>query len=88
MFFFTCNASRIYESFTSWNKLPKKNFHDIQFFLNAPVCIYLFSHSLNLINDLQFKYYFFCNLLHLFLTRDYLFKLLVFLNNFINDFTI
>ncbi len=33
MFYFTCNASLIYESFTFWNKLQEKiNFHNIQFF--------------------------------------------------------
>ncbi len=39
MFYFTCNESRIYESFTFWNKLPekKKSFHDIQIFWDAPV---------------------------------------------------
>ncbi len=36
MFYITCNESRIYESLTFWNKLPKL-FHDIKFFLDAPV---------------------------------------------------
>ncbi len=39
MFYFTCNQSKIYESFTFWNKLQEKMnfFHDIQFFLDVPV---------------------------------------------------
>ncbi len=39
MFYFTCNDSKIYESFTFWNKLQEKNelFHNIQFLLNVPV---------------------------------------------------
>ncbi len=38
MFYLTCNESRIYESFTFLNKLPKKElFHDILIFLDAPV---------------------------------------------------
>ncbi len=37
MFYFTYE-SRIYESFTFWNKLQKKElFHDIQIFWDAPV---------------------------------------------------
>ncbi len=44
MFYFTCNESRIYESFTFLNKLQKKKtyrelFHDIQFFWDAPVYV-------------------------------------------------
>ncbi len=41
MFYFTCNESKIYESFTFWNKLQNKNdlFYDIHFFLDAPVKI-------------------------------------------------
>ncbi len=41
MFYFTCNESKIYESFTFWNKLQNKNdlFYDINFFLDAPVKI-------------------------------------------------
>ncbi len=34
-FYFTCNESKIYEFF--WNKLQKKNFHDILIFEDAPV---------------------------------------------------
>ncbi len=38
MFYFTCNESKIYESFTFWNKFQKKElFHDIQFVLDVPV---------------------------------------------------
>ncbi len=37
MFYFTCNQSKIYESFTFWNKLQEKMnfFHDIQFFFRC-----------------------------------------------------
>ncbi len=35
MFYLTCTESRIYESFTFWNKFLR--FHDIQFFWDAPV---------------------------------------------------
>ncbi len=45
MFYFTCNESRIYESFNFWNKLQKKElFHDILIFWDAPVyvCIYIY----------------------------------------------
>ncbi len=42
MFYFTCNESRIYKSL-NFEKLQtkndKKNFHDIQFFLDARVCV-------------------------------------------------
>ncbi len=40
MFYFTCNESKIYESFTFWNKLQEKNelFHDILIYWDAPVC--------------------------------------------------
>ncbi len=48
MFYFTCNESRIYESFTFWN--VTKLFHDIQMFWDAPVCmyvyIYIYKHTL------------------------------------------
>ncbi len=39
MFFFTCNESKIYESFTFWNKLQEKMnfFHDILIYWDAPV---------------------------------------------------
>ncbi len=38
MFYFTCNESKIYESFTFWNKLQEKmNFHDILIYWDAPV---------------------------------------------------
>ncbi len=42
MFYFTCNESKIYESFTFWNKLQEKNelFHDILIYWDAPVCGY------------------------------------------------
>ncbi len=38
MFHFTCNESKIYESFTFWNKLQEKNelFHDILIYWDAP----------------------------------------------------
>ncbi len=41
MFYFTCNESKIYESFTFWNKLKEKNelFNNIQIFWDAPVWI-------------------------------------------------
>jgi len=44
MYFFTCNESKIYESFTFWNKLQKiMNFFLIfKKFLNAPVYIYMY----------------------------------------------
>ncbi len=43
MYFFTCNESKIYESFTFWNKLQKiMNFFLIfKKILNAPVYIYV-----------------------------------------------
>ncbi len=39
MFYFKCNESKIYESFTFWNKLEEKmNFFTIfNFFLDVPV---------------------------------------------------
>ncbi len=38
MFYFTCNESKIYESFTFWNKLQEKNeLFDHFFFLDVPV---------------------------------------------------
>ncbi len=39
MFYFTCNESKIYESFTFWNKLQEKMnfFHDILIYWDAPV---------------------------------------------------
>ncbi len=38
MFYFTCNESKIYESFTFWNNLQEKmNFHDILIYWDAPV---------------------------------------------------
>ncbi len=39
MFYFTCNESKIYESFTFWNNLQGKNelFHDILIYWDAPV---------------------------------------------------
>ncbi len=44
MFYFTCNESKIYESFTFWNKLQEKMnfFHDILIYWDAPVCIYIY----------------------------------------------
>ncbi len=41
MFYFTCNESKIYESFTFWNKLQEKNelFHDILIYWDAPVML-------------------------------------------------
>ncbi len=43
MVYFTCNASKIYESYTFWNKLQEifLLFHNIQFFLDVPVYIYI-----------------------------------------------
>ncbi len=43
MFYFKCNKSRIYESFTFWNVTKKTNFHDILFFLDAPVCVCVYN---------------------------------------------
>ncbi len=39
MFYFTCNESKIYESFTFWNKLQEffLLFHDILIYWDAPV---------------------------------------------------
>ncbi len=41
MFYFTCNESKIYESFTFWNELQELSlqelFHDILIYWNAPV---------------------------------------------------
>ncbi len=39
MFYCTCNESKIYESFTFWNKLQEKNelFHHILIFWDAPI---------------------------------------------------
>ncbi len=48
MFYFTCNESKIYESFTFWNKLQEKNelCHDILIYWDAPVymffCLFVF----------------------------------------------
>ncbi len=39
MFYFRCNESRIYESFTFWN-IKKKMLYDIHIFLDAPVCVH------------------------------------------------
>ncbi len=39
MFYFACKESKIYESFTFWNKLQEKLFYDILFFLNVPAFI-------------------------------------------------
>ncbi len=43
MFYFTCNESKIYESFTFWNKLQEKMnfFHDILIYWDAPVYLYI-----------------------------------------------
>ncbi len=40
MFYFTFNESKIYKSFSSWNKLQEKKelFHHILIFLDVPVC--------------------------------------------------
>ncbi len=42
MFYFSCNESKIYESFTFWNKLQekKKLFHNILIFC-VYICIYI-----------------------------------------------
>ncbi len=50
MFYFTCNESKIYESFTFWNKLQEKNqlFHDILIYWDAPVYIYIYTHGRHL----------------------------------------
>ncbi len=37
MFYFTCNESKIYESFTFWNKLQEKKLNDILIYWDAPV---------------------------------------------------
>ncbi len=39
MFYFICNESKIYESFSFWNNLQKKKelFHDILIYWDAPV---------------------------------------------------
>ncbi len=42
MFYFTCNESKIYESFTFWNNLQEKLFHDILIHWDAPVYIYIY----------------------------------------------
>ncbi len=41
MFYFTCNESKIYESFTIWNNLQEKMnfFHDILIYWDAPVFV-------------------------------------------------
>ncbi len=46
MFYFTCNESKIYESFTFWNKLQEKMnfFHDILIYWDAPVVINMTSY--------------------------------------------
>ncbi len=46
MFYFTCNESKIYESFTFWNKLQEKNelFHDILIYWDAPVNLQFWEH--------------------------------------------
>ncbi len=43
MFYFTCNESKIYESFTIWIKLQEKMnfFHDILIYWDAPVYTYI-----------------------------------------------
>ncbi len=45
MFYFTCNESRIYESFTFWNKLQKK-----KMFLDVPVYVQFLNESLEMIH--------------------------------------
>ncbi len=43
MFYFTCNESKIYESFTFWNNLQEKmNFHDILIYWDEPVYLGLY----------------------------------------------
>ncbi len=44
MFYFTCNESKIYESFTFRNNLQEKNelFHDILIHWDAPVYMYVY----------------------------------------------
>ncbi len=44
MFYFTCNESKIYESFTFWNKLQENVllFHDILIYWDAPVNVFVY----------------------------------------------
>ncbi len=44
MFDFTCNESKINESFTFWNNLQEKNelFHNILIYWDAPVCALIY----------------------------------------------
>ncbi len=62
MFYFTCNESRIYESFTFWNNLQSKKiiFHDIPFFLDAPVYIYMYMYIYVCICQIGWQQYFQC----------------------------
>ncbi len=46
MFYFTCNESIIYENSLFEISLKKERFHDIQFFLDAPIYEELFSKTL------------------------------------------
>ncbi len=43
MFYFTCNESKIYESFTCLNKLQETVFHNILMNWDAPVYIYIYT---------------------------------------------
>ncbi len=47
MFYFTCNESKIYESFTFWNKLQEQNnfftifkFSEMYLYINKCVCLF------------------------------------------------
>ncbi len=42
MSYFTCNESKIHESFTFWNKLQEFFFHDILIYWDAPVNVFFF----------------------------------------------
>ncbi len=44
MFYFTYNESKIYESFTFEISYKKQNslFYDINFFWDAPMCVYIY----------------------------------------------
>ncbi len=61
MLYFTCNESKIYESFTFWNKLQEKLFHDILIYWDAPV-------HLNLKRSILFDSYLVRPVLHLWKT--------------------
>ncbi len=48
MFYFTCNESKIYESFTFWNKLQEKNNFFMTFYFIEMHLYALDSHSFSL----------------------------------------